>query len=375
LFFEVLHKKHSNHAHFASSLLILDFQRIFKEDGHGPRQIQSPERSQLSVVINKMRIIDCLKNSKHPVVLDGFTEKSVFDFCVRFRGPINSELIKVELLDINLAYSKKSKSNTIILNASEDFVWRLLDVMNRITTAINDLAGFEMVLDWNDELCEFEVSIIDTSGDAYINDVNEVKYQPPRSDKLYDIRIARVSPIRLQFSFQRQPQGSRYSNRASSAPGAKLMNYFTHRLKFTIQNADLKFSGYVAKNMKGPIDRVFDTFTTYYVSRIKMQFVGLMTAVSLQDWKYLTNRELGDDEFEEGDVLRLTGNIAGSSVGYVFKKVGQGIGGGVSNLTNVIGNEFEKTTELIGAGAVGVRVNNLVSGVGNGVGDTVKGGK
>ena len=353
----------------------VDFQRVFKDEDTMAKRIKSPERSQLAVVIHNMRILDCVPNSKHPIVFDGFTKQSVFDLCLRFRGPVNAELVKVELFDINIAYSKDKKVNRIVLNASEVFIWRLLDVLNRIMTAINDLAGHEIVLDWNEKANEFEVSIIESTDEDYYDDSNEVKYQAPRSDKMYDVKTARVSPIFLLFSFQREPQASRYFKRAGKAPGAKLMNYFTHRLKFTIQNADLKFPGYITRNIKGPSDRLIDNVTTFYISRIKLQFVTLMSAVSLQDWKYLTNRESGDDEFVEGDILRLTGNMAGRSVGYVVKKVGEGLGDGVSTLTTSIGNEFEKTTEFIGAGAVGARVNSLVSGVGDGVGNTVKGGK
>jgi len=353
--------------------LTIDFQRIFKEGESSSRQLQTPERSQLSVVVHNMRVLDCISEHQHLVVFDGFTNQNLFDLCIRFHGPMNAELVKVKLLDINIAYSKQTKADTIVLNTSEDFIWRLLDVFNRIMNAVNDLVKFQIVLDWNDKQGQFEVSIIETSDDEYSEDGNEVMYHPPQRDRLFDIKAAQVSPIRLQFSFQRQPQASRYSKRAGSAPGAKLMNYFTQQLKFTIQNANLKFPGYITRNMKGPIDHMILPFTTFYISRIKAQLLALMTAVSLQDWKYLTNREDGDDEFVEGDILRLTGNMAGRSVGYIFNKVGQGIGDGVSTLTSTLGNEFEKTTELIGAGAVGVRVNNLVSGVGDGIGNTVKG--
>ena len=58
-------------------------------------------------------------------------------------------------------------------------------------------------------------------------------YLPPRSDKLYDVKKLRVSPFVLLFSFKRQPQSSRYAV-IRGVRGAKLTNYFTTRLKFTV---------------------------------------------------------------------------------------------------------------------------------------------
>eukprot|EP00956_Cyclotella_meneghiniana_P044686 scaffold330952_cov89-Cyclotella_meneghiniana.AAC.1 len=85
--------------------------------------------------------------------------------------------------------------------------------------------------------------------------------------------------------------------------------------------------------------------------------VTLMTATSIQDWKYLTARESGGEEFIEGDLLRMTGNLAGRSAKFVLKK-----SGGIQDVS-----------ETIGVGAVGAGVNSLVSGIGEGVSSTVKG--
>jgi hypothetical protein len=59
----------------------------------------------------------------------------------------------------------------------------------------------------------------------------------------------------------------------------------------------------------------------------------------------------------------------------VVKKVGQGIGEGVSDLTNLFGDGIEDAASKIGARKVGVGVNSVLSGVGDGVGTTVSGGK
>ena len=151
------------------------------------------------------------------------------------------------------------------------------------------------------------------------------------------------------------------------------MNYITTRLKFTVEKADIRFAPYVAKNVKGPPDRLIEMITAVYSSRMKFKLVTLLNSVTLQDWKYLSGREDHGDEFVEGDILRSTGNLAGRSAGYVLKKVGQGLGDGVSSVTGSIGNEIQRTSEKIGAGAVGAGMNSVVSGLGDGVGTSIKG--
>lgn len=73
--------------------------------------------------------------------------------------------------------------------------------------------------------------------------------------------------------------------------------------------------------------------------------------------------------------MRATGNLAGKSANLVFKKVGQGMGNGVASLTNTIGDGIEDATGMIGARKVGAGVNSVLSGVGDGVGKTLTGGK
>ena len=100
-----------------------------------------------------------------------------------------------------------------------------------------------------------------------------------------------------------------------------------------------------------------------------------MTAASIQDWKYLAARDDGDDEFVDGDILRVTGNLAGNTANYVLKKASKGLGGGVGAMSNTIGDGIESAADAIGARQVGAGVNSLVSGVGEGVGDAVVGCK
>ena len=76
-----------------------------------------------------------------------------------------------------------------------------------------------------------------------------------------------------------------------------------------------------------------------------------------------------------GDIFRATGNLAGKSASMVFKTVGKGIGNGVSNITHSLGDGIEDATGKIGARKLGAGVNSVISGVGDGVGKTVTGGK
>lgn len=197
-------------------------------------------------------------------------------------------------------------------------------------------------------------------------------YRPPRSDKLYDVKTLRVSPFTLLFSFKRQPQSSRYQT-IRGTKGAKLTNYFTTRLKFTIDRADLRFQGYLVRNIKGPPDRIADTIKAVYTTQLKSKMVSLLTATSFQDWKYLTARESGGEEFIEGDLLRMTGNLAGRSAKFVLKKSGDFIGDTLVSVTGTIGGGIQEATESIGLGQVGAGVNSVVSGLGEGVSSGVKG--
>lgn len=100
-----------------------------------------------------------------------------------------------------------------------------------------------------------------------------------------------------------------------------------------------------------------------------------MSAASFQDWKGLSNREEGDDSYQEGDILRLTGNLAGKAANKVFKGVGKNLGKSVTRASNAVGNTFEEATGKVGARQVGAGINSIVSGAGSGVGDAISGGE
>jgi hypothetical protein len=277
--------------------------------------------------------------------------------------------VQVDLFDLNLAHANDI-SDKIVLNTSEDFVWNLFDLTNRILAASGELAGFALKLEEDEGHGGFIVSIVDSGN----NHQDEAMYTTPKSDKLYNINLARVSPFTVLVTFKRNPEASRYK-KVQKVKGANLMNYFMQRLKFTIERAELKFGRYEERSLNGPPDRLFESLCAVYLSRMKFKLVTLITAASLQDWKYLAARDGGDDEFVEGDLLRATGNLGGRAAHHVLKKLGRGLGDGVSGLSHSIGAGIETTTERIGVGKLGVGVNSVVSGVGDGVGNTIAGGK
>jgi vacuolar protein sorting-associated protein 13A/C len=353
----------------------VDWQRIFKD---GPATtssrdvLSSPERSQFSAIVHNVKILDETVGSKFPVVFDSSSSTSFFDLCIRCRGPLGAELVKVDLLDLNLAHAQ-GKSEKIVVQTTEEFIWKAIDVVNRIIVSTAELAGIDLKLEWDEEDGGYIVLMKDMSTSS-TGFNTETSYTPPQSETLYDITKARVSPFEMVVSFRRRPQSSRYKH-LQDVRGAKLMNYFTERMKFKIDRAELKFSRYEASNIKGPPDRLIELLLAVYSSRMKYKVISMLKAVSFEDWRNLAARDAGGDDFVDGDLLRVTGNLAGSTAGYVATKVGRGLGSGVIRVTSALGNEIEEATDKVGARAVGAGVNSVVSGLGGGVGNTIKGGK
>jgi hypothetical protein len=352
----------------------VDWQRIFKEEPQEKRflnrhQLLSPERSQLSLIIHNFQVLDRTPISPYPVVFDSTSSKiSFLDLCVRTRGSLDADLVKVDMLDLNLAHMN-GVSDKIVIKTSEDFVWKILDISDRIMEETTKISGIDIALQWDKADGDYRVVIREDN----FHGVNHlVEYSAPPSNRLIDLNKARVSPFSLVVSFRRQPQASRYKL-VRDINGAKLVNYFTTRLKFTLDKAELKFARYEGKNIKGPPSRLVEILTAVYVSRMKLKVVSILSAANFQDWKYLAARDGGDDEFVEGDVLRITGNLAGKGASFLAKTVGEGIGGGLSSVTKSFGDGIENASEKVGARAVGAGVNSVVTGLGDGVGSTVKG--
>jgi len=354
------------------SRFTVDFQRVFKDERtrHNASAVASTQRSQISIIVHKIQIKDLTPDSHYPMVFDCDSEKSVFDLCIRIRGPLNADLVKVDLFDLNLVHEKKS-SEKMTLTTSEDYVWRILDLVNRILAASGEVSGFSLKCE-NDDEDNYVIKIQDAGGESPSKPLETNQYSAPAADTLYDIALARVSPFAIVVSFRRSPELARYK-KVHNAPGAALTNYFTRKLKFTIDKAELNFTRYEDRTLKGPLERLLEVLSTVYVGRMKFKVVSLLSAASLQDWRYLAARDGGDDEYIEGDILRATGNLAGKSAGLVVQTVGHGVSGAVAGVSTFVGEGIENGTSKIGARRFGSGVNSVVTGMGYGVGDTVSG--
>lgn len=243
--------------------------------------------------------------------------------------------------------------------------------MDRTNTAISDATDCHIELDWNADTSKYLIFFqekpksttkkVSESGDALST------YTPPQSDKLFDIKSVKISPISLIVSFRRAPQASRYNNK-----GPKIVTYALKKLKFTLDKAPLYFAGYITTNVKGPPDRIIEIIQAVYVSRVKSQCLKIVTCTSFVEWKEMTDRAGGGDEYMEGDVLRLTGTMLGVVSGSVLKGATHGIGEGLILVTSNVGSGIQQATEFVGVGVVGSGINTAVSGLGGGVGASVK---
>ena len=352
----------------------VDWQRVFKEDQGGSnvpnisRGRISPERSQISFIVHNVQVRDETEGSKYPIVFDSTTDASFFDLCIRTRGTLSAELIDVSLVDMKLSYLD-GKTRAVVIKLSEDFIWKLLDLSHRISEAANEFVGHYIALSYDDEHEGYVVSVTDQKA-SFIED--ESKYTPPSSTTLYDFEKVQVSPFLLNVSFDRTPQKSRYEKKRHIR-GAHLVNYFTRQLKFKIDRAELRFGTFHASNIRGGSDRLVELLSTVYISRLKFKLINLLTAASFQDWKHMASRQEGDDEYLEGDIMRVTGNLAGRSANYILRKAGLGLGEGIRRATSTVGDGFESAATAVGARGLGSGVNSVVSGVGQGVGDTLTG--
>eukprot|EP00536_Pseudo-nitzschia_multiseries_P011592 jgi/Psemu1/206332/e_gw1.405.38.1 len=348
------------------SRFTVDFQRRFKDAERANLQ-----RSQICVIVHNIQIKDLTPNSHFPVVFESSSDLSVFDLCIRINGPLDAEVVDVGLFHLNLAH-KNGYSEKMTLTTSEAYVWRILDLVNRILAASGEVSGFTLKYD-NDNDDNYVLKIEDSGGQSHSKSSEKNQYTAPTT-AIYNIALARVSPFTVVVSFRRTPDLVRYK-KVNNGPGAAVTNYFTRKLKFTIDKAELGFTRYEARNLKGTSGRLIETLSTVYMGRMKYKFVSLLSAASLKDWRFLSGRDGGDDEYVEGDILRATGNLAGKSAGLVFKTVGRGVGGGVARATSIVGESIENASSKIGARKLGSGVNSIVTGVGKGVGATVSGGK
>ena len=112
--------------------------------------------------------------------------------------------------------------------------------------AAGEFRGVDLELRWDEGQGGSKVDVRDSDSKE------GSKYTPPNSEQLFGIEIARVSPFCMLVSFEWTPNQAKVSP-ARTGPYKALMNYFTERLKFKIDRAELTFAKYEATNIKGPI--------------------------------------------------------------------------------------------------------------------------
>lgn len=343
--------------------VIYDIQKLFKErEDMSEEEDDVPERCQLSFIVHDFSIRDETPRSPFPKVFHYTGENRFIDVCVRTKGPLYDRNVKVDLFDLILAHSgtgDEQSQDKMFLQTSENFVWKLIDTADLILQASKEPADKS---DFDEALAAYVPSYKQPS------DV----HTSPQVATIYDIALARVSPFNIIVSFKRNPEASRYDKFVNNE-GAHLMRYFTQQLKFTIDHCDLRFARYEEESLKGPRDRLIEILTAVYVSRVKLKIVTILAAATFGDWKDLAARDEGDDEFVDGDLLRVTGSVAGNSVAFAFNKVGRDLGSSVTVGVQAIGQGVENGAALLGAKGLGTGANAVISGAGGFVGGTLQG--
>ena len=130
------HKNRSNtrHSNFPSAespicTIILknavyDIQKLFKEKQELLGESDVPERCQLSFIVHDFKIMDETPNSPFPIVFGYTGENRFLDFCVRTKGPLYANTVKIDLYDLVLAHPGKSEKSDgyFFFQTSEEFV-------------------------------------------------------------------------------------------------------------------------------------------------------------------------------------------------------------------------------------------------------------
>jgi vacuolar protein sorting-associated protein 13A/C len=361
---------------FVLNRFTLDYQRLFKEDMEeiiSAHSAQSSARSQFSIIIKSVQVHDCT-TSPETLFLDSDSGNYNFmDTRIRTKGDSDSCLLKIDLIEIKLGHDGE-RAHEITINTNEAFLWSLLDVASRTKVAISEFSSLETDIKWDNNSKSFCVSAREVDDNADDDIEEDGTYRAPRGDMLLAVKKMYVSQSAFLLSFKRQPQAARYK-KVQNIGTAKILNYFTKKLNFTVDRARLKFASFSLNNVKGPPDRIIQSVKTFYMSQLKKKMFTLLTATSIDEWKQLAGRDDGKDSYVEGDILRMGGNLAGKSAGYIVKQVGKGIGSTLKTGTSELGRGIQNVTEVMGIGAVGAGVNSLVSGLGEGVSSTVEGGK
>lgn len=367
---------YSKVAHIVLKRFTVDYQKVFKDHTESSTMTKrSQARSQFAIIIHSLHLTDCTEDENGTTVLSSLSRvTNFFELCIRTRDTGDGiGVTNVDLLEVKLANNGKN-ADQIILNTSEAFLWKLLDISSRTKNASMVYAALDTNIEWNEETETFNVETIEIPIKPFEEVDDDGNYSAPRSDALYVVKKASVLPTSFLLSFKRQSQISRKNN-VTNVKSAKLVDYFIKKLSFTVDGAKLKFSGFQVHNVKGPPERILDLVKAFYSSQMKSKIFTLLTATSIDEWKQFAGRDDGERGYLEGDLLRTAGNLTGKSAGFIVKKVGQGISYGFTAGTSGVGNGIQNMTEAIGVGSVGAGVNSVLSGIGGGVGSTVEGGE
>ena len=355
-------------ARFVLHRFTLDYQKLFKDDAR-----VDAARTQFSAIIHNINVADCTTVPETSFLASVSEECNFLDLRLRTRGSGDNGLLKVDLLELKIAHGAK-KADEVLVNTNEAFLWSLLDIASRANTAISEFTSTDTNVEWDEETESFRVESVNVTVDEDDDMGEDGTYRAPRSDLLLSVKKMYVWPSAFRVSFKHQPQSARYQQ-VKNVKSAKLVVYFMKKLNFTVDRARLQFAGFSCNNVKGPPDRIVQSVKAFYLAQMKKKLFSLLTATSIDEWKQLAGRDDGKESYVEGDILRMTGNLAGRSAGYLVKKVGEGLGKGFAAGTAEVGHGILNVSEAMGVGFLGAGVNSLVSGIGEGVGNTVEGGK
>lgn len=134
--------------------------------------------------------------------------------------------------------------------------------------------------------------------------------------------------------------------------------------------AELRFQGYMARDINGPPSQLVETVRTVYMTQLRTKIITLLSATSFQDWKALTGRQSGGEEFVKGDYMRMIGNVAGRLTGKRGNKDGKDKA--TSETRGSSGSGFRAVNSSVKA--IGGSVTSIGSFVEEGVEATLEGG-
>ena len=316
---------------------------------------QRQEFNEVQVMVHSITLLDMNVSSPYPIVIDAGSRDSNFvAFICRWRGndgSVGGFFTGVDLIKCDVLCDGKGKPRGVVKIAThEGFVWEVVELYS--TLAENLVEG----LDENEGILKYCGGV--------------------RGEKIYLFKLCLISKINLNVTFKRKAKANgaavnKTDDRFEGEGG--VIDYLTKQLKFTIEDCLLEFKDVKKKNIKGGFETLAETIVIIYVKRARSKWLTLASAVSLNDWKKLSGREGGGDDFEEGDLFRTVGNVF---VGGGGRALGKGIGNVAKEFSdgvNVIGDGLEELTGKIGLGDIGKGVNNVVGGAADGFGGFVGG--